>query len=302
MDLSEAFAINVTKRFNPAQPRDANGRWAKVFAQSMQVPEVVNQNIRQGHIRARESRLEEMFAGDPILQRAKDKLANLARNSRVNIRMRDPDTLMKILDDGRFKSQFETSASGGYFGPGVRADVESRLFNIPNAVDHAPDQRPIYGFLVDAKADREEVQDVASGYGRIRVVLNESATQRATMTGSDSLGIDSEHEPDFVPSPVTNPSVASMMYSTLMRKSSDDRSNVARKDDARGALQSIIDSKQIQDFGGIYGYVEAQIHGQVKASDIVAVYIWPSHYDRRPDLVQRLKGLGIDVIRDERKS
>ena len=84
-----------------------------------------------------------------------------------------------ILTDGRFKTQFETGASGGLFDVEFRSRSERAGLGIPEHVDLT--QRPVYGYV---KAGSPKV----SQYGGVEFELKESVKERATYTLGDSLG------------------------------------------------------------------------------------------------------------------
>lgn len=310
MDLLErAIKFNVAKRFDPSQPRDKDGRWARVGGSAVLPPPDIDpiliQNYRVARIQEREALLLERLQGDPekdvyALQELKEAKANLKRmmaTARVNIRVRNVDTLMSILDDGRFKSQFETGASTGYFGPGLRADVESRLFNIPNKVEHEPQNRPIYGYLMDEEPLEPHKDSVASAYGTIRILLKKSVNARTTFTGGDSLATEGAI-PEYAPSPVNDPSIASVMSGTTVLHPYRSGPNYDRQNRhyARQQLSLVMDADKIERVQGQYVYTEAQVHGGVKATDIEEVHITHRMAESSPRSIERLKERGIRVV------
>ena len=52
-----------------------------------------------------------------------------------------------VLDDGRYKTQFETGKSRGYYDPMARRLIENHLFDVPMRARYA--KRPVYGALRD---------------------------------------------------------------------------------------------------------------------------------------------------------
>jgi hypothetical protein len=186
------------------------------------------------------------------------------------------DTLEKILGD-RFKSQFETGTSRGILSPDSRAGAEEWMFGYDKK-NHAKDQRPLYGYLcrpsVVASGWRDEESEGVNtqGYGDIAIRLKSEVKNRATVTGDDSLGM------DYLPSPVTNPSLVSF----TRQGSIDELMQPAFAAGALSAIQAqttgIDTSKNLLDIqkaswdsgmGSIY--IEAQIHNQVRPSDIAEI-------------------------------
>ncbi|MHB8867445.1 MAG: phage minor head protein [Thermoleophilia bacterium] len=83
---------------------------------------------------------------------------------------------MKVLEDGRFESQFESGTSGGNLDTDLRMRAEKAGLGIPEDID--PTQRPIYGYSYGS----------AQRYGEVEWTLKEAVKDRATMTLGDSLG------------------------------------------------------------------------------------------------------------------
>ncbi len=90
------------------------------------------------------------------------------------------DILSKILDDGRYKNQFETGTSGGIFDPETRADAEGRGFGF--TPDRPGEQRPAYGYMNIPGVDNNGYI-----YGNTRIQLVDTVRDRSTMTAGDSL-------------------------------------------------------------------------------------------------------------------
>lgn len=83
-----------------------------------------------------------------------------------------------VVEDGRFKTQFETGKSGGNFDPEMRQTSEKKGLGVPN--DLPNNQRPVYGYF---RTD----EHTAGAYGPIEFILKDSAKERATYTLGDSL-------------------------------------------------------------------------------------------------------------------
>jgi hypothetical protein len=101
--------------------------------------------------------------------------------SKVSIQVR-PTDLSKIVNDGRFKTQFETGTSGGAKDIALRQKEEYRRFGLGR--DAPVEQRPIYGHL-----ERPDIPNNAvDQYGSVRVILRDEVRERTTYTNGDSLG------------------------------------------------------------------------------------------------------------------
>jgi len=138
-----------------------------------------------------------------------------------------------ILESGRFKNQYETGKSKGAYNPKLRQKVESKAFNVKPGED--PANYPIYGYMGNpGYTDRGVTQ-----YGAVEFVLKSSIRNRTTFTVGDSFGGFADGEVGATP--VNNPG-----------KLSWDLSSMYVHDDAFQVVN----------------YVEAQIHGGIKLSDI----------------------------------
>ena len=184
-----------------------------------------------------------------------------------------PSRLGHVLDDGRFKSQFETGRSGGLLNTDVRARAESNLFGLDKDTD--PTLRPIYGFLktkeaglpraINQYARESKSKESAKSY----VVLKSEVRERSTFMMGDSLdmtgaGRDSEFAKNtlFTPSPLNDPAPLRSGYSRAMR------------------------NKPATMYEAQLSYTEVQVHGGLKIDQISEVV-----FDRQPAkvMVKRLE-------------
>ena len=145
---------------------------------------------------------------------ATKEVTNVIENGTVCVAVSE-EVLREVLDDGRFKNQFETKTSNGTLDPGMRKVWESVITGA--AVDEKPADRAIYGFMTNNNAvpkhdengspdtsaghdanDRNDYQGqwrdmlsvnnpMASQYGSVVVELKDSVRDRTTATIGDSL-------------------------------------------------------------------------------------------------------------------
>lgn len=94
----------------------------------------------------------------------------------------------KILEEGRFKSQFETGNSCGSYHPDGRARFELAMFSYPE--DMEPTKRPVYGYMTNSPdGELGGSRDSVGMYGQIAVKFKRDVVARkATFTFDDSLG------------------------------------------------------------------------------------------------------------------
>lgn len=145
---------------------------------------------RAGNVTA----FDENFSDERRLQTAKETI----ENTRVTIAVQ-PDVLDKILESGRFKSQFETGTSMGTLDFGQRAQSEAVQLGYHPSVE--PSKRPIYGYLTqNGQIDRNSLTEVRM-YGAVQLMMKKDIESRSTYTGGDSLG-----RPTYKPAPIGTPS------------------------------------------------------------------------------------------------
>lgn len=196
---------------------------------------------------------------------ARRALAELTEGKQVAVQVYR-DTLDKILDDGRFKTVFETN-SKAIFDAEQRILAERQALGIGS--DTANRNRPVYGFVRSGPdADR-----YVRNYGDLTVVLKEGTKSRVTLTVDDSLrnGLAGE--------------VAASPYRQLGKESWDNQVGTLYAY-SRGELDQ-------NEFFFITRYIEAQVQGGVAVGDIAAVI----DRERVLNAAQRsrLAGLGIQV-------
>lgn len=119
-------------------------------------------------------------AAAKLTQDVRDALKTAKIASRVS-----PGTLDKILKSGRFKTQFETTKSGGRFDREMRANHEQMLFGYPTNLP--PEQRPFYGYLTGDDEVPYDPESDLTQYGDVIVYFNEDTKKRTTVMGDDSL-------------------------------------------------------------------------------------------------------------------
>jgi dsDNA-binding SOS-regulon protein len=244
--------------------------------------------------------LAEEYPEDELIQRAQrnveisdrtaEYLANKISQEASIVIAIDPNNLINVLNDGRFKSQFEASRSAGLYDPRRRSVMELSSFGIPS--DEDPKKRPIYGYVsfpVNDKPDRSisnngmafKIDNESSDqYGKAKVVLKDSAKKKTTFTTRDSLNLSG------VPQPMSDATAESVNKAGLADKLSSL---------AHGLTYS----------GSIYdtAYMEAQIHGGVSIDDIQEIVL-ADRFDGDPEIQKQAEalreliaklGLGISV-------
>lgn len=210
---------------------------AKAAKPSVPYP-MINPDREKNRLNYEKSSLEDYakkqgLSYDEYMKTAQEHMMNMNKNADIEIRT-PKSVASKILQDGRFKSQFETQKSKGCFSPSMRADAEELMFAAPHNLD--PRFRPIYGSMVD----RGDSTNKASQYGDVRFIINKDlVAARTSFVYDDSLGT------TLMPQMLNNPTPLA----------------------ARG------DVLKYKDLSQIFPYAEVQIHGGVTVNEIEKVIL-----------------------------
>lgn len=202
----------------------------------------LNPRLQEG---ARKRQLEDYSQEE--LDRATPHFAAFVKDAPVCTNVTS-DTMLKILSDGEFKNQHQTGTSSIAYAPEFRAEAERLMFDPEWS---KPSDYPFYGYLDTTAAGMTPSIDEA--YGSVKVVFNDAIKARTTVILSDSM----DSVPDWVaaPTPLLNPTSVALGYGA-------------------GTFVNGYNPRDGWDF------VEAQIHGGLKVSDISHVYIAGADYQK----------------------
>ena len=222
---------------------------------------------------------------DDDLDNFEKQLNNLtnSKDTQIGIKFSD-EYLNEILNDGRFKSQFETNKSKGLYDTEHRAKVEYDEMSYPKTIKNS--ERPIYGMLVNSKklskVDVSSKNGIAGHYGNVIALMKSDIKSYSTVTIGDSN--------DYYSSLV--------MPSPLLKAS---RYSYGLKSGAFKATIGNIKSgktfslKDVEETGD---YIEAQIHkGRATVSNIQHL-IFGKGAKITAAQKSRLKSLGITWSRE----
>ncbi len=195
--------------------------------------------------------------------------AEAARRDATPMIAMNEDAARGMLQDGRYRTQFETGTSGGTVNLEARAAAEGAMFQTPGSA--AVETRTVYGYA----SAGDPLSTGVSTYGEIRVELSPAVRDRTTITLGDSLG----RAPRPLPlgEAVTDRSAFGAIgnsYSEGLLTSSDP---------VAGRVSSFVRD----------AYIETQTQGGVSLSDIEAVYI-PA---RMEAVAREFADAGIRVVR-----
>lgn len=218
-----------------------------------------------------ESELKDSFASltDSDIQMVNDFMKEFINNN--DFCMRVPSGVLKtILDDGRFKNQFETHSSQGLLDLTIRKQATNALFG-SDTVKLKDREFEKYGYLgpKDTTFDYMEANHCPGQYGRIRITFKKSSLQkRTTFTVDDSL--DPALSESIIAGDVNNPRMGGM-WKFLAGKVLDFIKPL--KKEGRIA-KTATDFNLIMD-KGFYSpsYFELQYHGDVTTRDIEKISI-----------------------------
>lgn len=187
-----------------------------------------------------------------------------------------PVAAQSIIEDGVFKSQFETETSGGAVDPTTRAAEETASLDIHPQV--YAEKRPIYGYV--AYGEGIATNEAVRQYGSIRFELKDSVKDRTTMLDGDSLGSRG------TPVPMRGEPLTQLQ---ALGATNGWRGTMAANSDL-GTLDAV---KAGYDYGS---YIEAQVKSGVSLDDVARVYI-PRVQGERMDALRGAFGdLGIEVV------
>jgi hypothetical protein len=199
-------------------------------------------------------------------------LSHACFGKQIRIRMK-PQQFEDFVRDGRYKTQFEVSNSGGLFNRGVRTLLEHTVLGIPP--DARPEDRPVYGYL-----EGSNEAGLVQQYGPFVLVLRGSVRHRATVTVGDSLDLVSApflNDPSFIPSPLDAPAITAVPLRTGTPHGS------APLDPLGWSLGQ----------ASVHGYAEVQIYGGLALSDVEQVVGTLGHQPS-PQGVAKLNATGIN--------
>jgi hypothetical protein len=216
-------------------------------------------------------------------------------NTGVYVRVGSTSTLDQILGGG-FKTAHELGRTDHQI-PHLKDDyLKARARVEAKSLGYAekgtkPGDRPIYGYLGGRNMDGAAHADVGRDYGSIAIRLKDDVKDRSTFTGADSFksGIASPLKGGATPPP---PNAAALIYAT--RHGYDIDKLPGNYPDFYGfkspqaiQVRAAAKAKTIDDLaksGAATGakYVEAQVHGGVKASDIGEIHFSPRGASDRP--------------------
>lgn len=178
----------------------------------------------------------------------------------VSIRVSNTD-LNRVLRSGRYKSGAEV---GQVMGGNVRLETENRIFGLNS--DTPAKDRPVYGLIDHPNTTEDEGPDV---FGGAKIVLKDDVKDRTTITIDDSNhqfgGSSAPREWTTKPLSATNPEADAIQPPRTLRDGTTTQT-------IQDVLQQVVTDNRSGGFSSDkIPYVEAQIFGGVKVSDIARV-------------------------------
>ena len=204
--------------------------------------------------------------------------------------------LIAVLEEGRFKTQFETGESRGLLDTNLRGRTEANLFGYPQR-GLPTELRPIYGTVAftnptgplrgpNSEASIRNCMD----YGEVRVVLKDSVKDRTTFTVGDSLTYEGgtatpalfgEKDPEKCVAAISSRSPD--FVRSMAQVATGDRLGMSP------AKQAMLLTTQT--------YFETQIHGGVTVDDIDRIVVPKEKADNEDTqrLIEGAKARGLQV-------
>jgi len=264
---------NPEKSKEKLRPKDEKGEYESAVTRryfegwdSLEIqgnPEL-KEAIRRNIIEA-EKRYEELYnkcarelgmTVEEYKRRLQERVEELAAGS-DHFRATRESTLRRVLlKDGRWKSQFETMRSNGFFNREFRSRMEGEMFGFLDDVYRNQEKRPIYTFFSDGPNGEHNEEGTipppagVDQYGLVHCkIKKEIALQKSTITFQDSL----DTRVGYPPSPAIKPHFTSFEFSDS------------------SILDRMISTRKIDWVDGYY--VEGQVHDQLLATDIESIHI-----------------------------
>ena len=201
-------------------------------------------------------------------------LKELTDKNPVSI-MTEEEVLESILDDGKVKSVFEIDEDmKGKQYLEYRSAYEKVAFEY--GIDTPPELRPVSGIVFPSEMNDKLIDTFGTNYGSVQLVLKDDVKSRTTVTIGDSLDTFQRPTPIGGKVPRTFDLATTAQFSDKVRSK---------------AGENYLTSESFWALG--HQYVEAQVHGGVKLSDIEKVVI---HYPQWIDMeatTNRLNDMGI---------
>ncbi len=180
-----------------------------------------------------------------------NKLQDLINKSEFVIR-RSGNSILQILESGKFKNQFEVNNSTfGVYDPNMRMNFEEEIFNLPRNIRY--EERPIYGMLLPKDLNSKYAQKGPGAFysnnnGAMFVFDIDKIKQSTTLTLADSL----DYASKINATNLTNPKYYGMMDELL--------SKINSKEDLYNFDFTHLYNKSSLEVG-TSAYYEFQIHG-----------------------------------------
>jgi hypothetical protein len=220
------------------------------------------------------------YASESLILEAEKNIQKMIDDSDIMIRIPSVNVLEKIINAGRFKSQFETQTSKGLKNQSLRKKVEKELFGYSE--DLPPEQRPIYGYIGNSEGDKQNKNGgKLDNYGKISVKLKQDIKDFATVTGDDSLnvivdekGTGIEDGRAYYPSPVNKISISSFKSVKNMAEQIEDFDDDAVKEQ----LEYVANATNVFEIRESFGkYLEVQLHRPVTVNDISEIVFYDNN-------------------------
>ena len=237
--VRKGVALDVWKKIRDvAVPLGFNDETGPIYAQS-----IVIKILERG-----EREKDWASEADDVKTKLAPNLNKVRKIGKVGVAVTQTGAI-DILENDRFKTQFETGESGGLYDPSLRAGYEMALFGLHPDVE--VQKRPIYGYVF---TPGQEGASGVSQYGETRFVLKPGVRGRTSITVGDSLGTGA------VPVPLDGPDVGAK--EAYMATSAIGDATWRLTGDMR-ALEILQEDE----------YFEAQIRGGLTVDDIEEIVI-----------------------------
>jgi hypothetical protein len=239
---------DLGKAFNPDQERDERGRWTSSGGVGA---DAQTKDLYKNQVAAKTS---------PERQAQMKAAMNAVSKESVWVAV-TPGVLDKIVTDGRMKTAAETNKSNGHYDAESRAAFEDKYFGKSGDTIYGfmsnDGQATKAGMVYPSRGEPHQEDDVHQ-YGTARIQLKDDVRDRTSITAGDSW--------DYNKATVTQPESPIVQTLPSALNNPSHQSILATAGDKY--YETMSDPHTRLD------YVEAQVHGGVKVSDIAKVHFY----------------------------
>ena len=252
--------------------------------------------LRKDRLQERRQQIVNAAGESPVLQ-AEQAIQQALAQTKIYIQV-EPDALMQILLDGRFKTAFELSRND-VDEIELRRSAEQIMYGYPP--NHPVTERPVSGFLaVDSNLNEAPLIRDLNAYGTVSIELKTEVKSNASFTLNDSLTAPTAEqrgrEVSWQPSALLDISIASLVSlrdNTLQM--------ICQRVAQLTKIKTVADIAEFKEVAYRYNnYMEVGIHGGLTKKMIAKIVYRTGFPSVFVEQWAKDNSIEIEVISDER--